>query len=76
MLRSVIALEVTHGVEAAFEAMRPGPSGMEIDTSLFCPANYIESPPMQGSSRAHRMSSGASGGADMLHDFPCVGSRS
>jgi len=35
-------LEVTKGVETAFEDMRPGLSGMKIDTSLFRPANYIE----------------------------------
>jgi len=35
-------LEVTGGVETAFEDMRPGLSDMKIDTSLFRPANYIE----------------------------------
>jgi CzcA family heavy metal efflux pump len=35
-------LEVTKGVEEAFDAMRPGLSGMQIDTSLFRPASYIE----------------------------------
>jgi Cu/Ag efflux pump CusA len=35
-------LEVTHGVEDAFEAMLPGLRGMTIDTSLFRPANYVE----------------------------------
>lgn len=36
-------LEVTKGLEEAFQAMRPGLSGMQIDTSLYRPANYIES---------------------------------
>jgi CzcA family heavy metal efflux pump len=35
-------LEVTHGVEAALEAMRPGLAGIQIDTTVFRPANYIE----------------------------------
>ena len=35
-------LEVTQGVEAALEAMRPGLAGIEIDSTLFRPANYIE----------------------------------
>ena len=35
-------LQVTQDVEAALDAMRPGLSGMEIDTSLFRPASYIE----------------------------------
>jgi Cu/Ag efflux pump CusA len=35
-------LEVTQGVETAFEDMRPGLGGMQVDTSLFRPANYIE----------------------------------
>ena len=35
-------LEVTRGVEEAFEAMRPGLQGVEIDTTIFRPANYIE----------------------------------
>jgi CzcA family heavy metal efflux pump len=35
-------LEVTHGVEAALEALRPGLSGLEMDTSLFRPATFIE----------------------------------
>lgn len=35
-------LEVTRGVEEAFEAMRPGLKGVEIDTAIFRPANYIE----------------------------------
>ncbi len=36
------ALEVTHGVEAALDALRPGLSGVTIDSSLFRPASYIE----------------------------------
>ena len=35
-------LEVTRGVEAALEAMRPGLAGIDIDTTVFRPANYIE----------------------------------
>ena len=35
-------LEVTRGVEEALEALRPGLTGMDIDTSVFRPANYIE----------------------------------
>jgi Cu/Ag efflux pump CusA len=36
-------VEVTRGVDAAFEAMRPGLAGMEIDSSIYRPATYIES---------------------------------
>ena len=35
-------LEVTRGVEAALEAMKPGLPGVEIDTKIFRPATYIE----------------------------------
>ncbi|MBA2365753.1 MAG: efflux RND transporter permease subunit [Actinobacteria bacterium] len=35
-------LEVTQDVESALNALRPGLSGMEIDTSLFRPASFIE----------------------------------
>jgi CzcA family heavy metal efflux pump len=35
-------LEVTRAVEEAFEAMKPGLNGMQIDTSLFRPASYVE----------------------------------
>ena len=35
-------LAVTRGVEDALAAMRPGLSGVEIDTSIFRPASYIE----------------------------------
>ncbi|TFD71290.1 efflux RND transporter permease subunit [Cryobacterium gelidum] len=35
-------LEVTEGVEAALEKMKPGLSGIEIDTSIFRPATFIE----------------------------------
>jgi len=35
-------LEVTQGVEEALEEMRPGLSGIEIDTTVFRPATYIE----------------------------------
>lgn len=35
-------LEVTKGVEEALAAMRPGLTGIDIDTTVFRPANYIE----------------------------------
>ncbi len=35
--------EVTRGVEEALTNLQPGLQGMEIDTSVFRPANYIES---------------------------------
>jgi CzcA family heavy metal efflux pump len=35
-------LEVTRGVEEALEAMGPGLSGVVVDTTIFRPANYIE----------------------------------
>lgn len=35
-------LEVTRGVEEAIEGMKPGLTGIEIDTTIFRPANYIE----------------------------------
>ncbi len=35
-------LDVTRGVEEAFEAMGPGLNGVEVDTTIFRPANYIE----------------------------------
>jgi Cu/Ag efflux pump CusA len=35
-------LDVTRGVEEALDTMRPGLSGVEIDTTIFRPANYIE----------------------------------
>lgn len=34
--------EVTRGVEAALEALRPGLSGIQIDTSIYRPATLIE----------------------------------
>lgn len=34
--------EVTRGVDEALDAMRPGLPGMEIDTSIYRPARYIE----------------------------------
>jgi CzcA family heavy metal efflux pump len=36
-------LEVTRGVEAAINEMRPGLPGMEIDTTIFRPATFVES---------------------------------
>jgi CzcA family heavy metal efflux pump len=36
-------LEVTQGVDAALDAMLPGLPGMEIDTSIYRPATFIES---------------------------------
>ncbi len=35
-------VEVTHGVEEALDSLGQGLGGMEIDTSLFRPANYVE----------------------------------
>ena len=35
-------LDVTRGVEAALEAMKPGLPGVEIDTKIFRPATFIE----------------------------------
>lgn len=35
-------LEVTRGIEEALNAMRPGLTGIEIDTAIFRPAGYIE----------------------------------
>jgi CzcA family heavy metal efflux pump len=36
-------VEVTRAVDAAFDAMRPGLGGMEIDSSVYSPAEYIDS---------------------------------
>jgi Cu/Ag efflux pump CusA len=36
-------LQVTRGVETALEQMKPGLGGIEINTTLFRPASYIES---------------------------------
>jgi CzcA family heavy metal efflux pump len=35
-------LEVTRGVESALDALKPGLSGVKIDSSVFRPATYIE----------------------------------
>ena len=35
-------LEITRGVEAALEQMKPGLPGIEIDTTIFRPATFIE----------------------------------
>jgi Cu/Ag efflux pump CusA len=35
-------LDVTRGVEAAVNQMRPGLPGMEIDTTIFRPATFVE----------------------------------
>lgn len=35
-------LDVTHGVEEAINALRPGMKGIEFDTSLFRPATFVE----------------------------------
>ncbi|HEU5098779.1 MAG TPA: efflux RND transporter permease subunit, partial [Roseiflexaceae bacterium] len=36
------SLEVTQGVEAAIDRMRPGLPGIDIDTTIFRPATFIE----------------------------------
>ncbi|HLC06514.1 MAG TPA: efflux RND transporter permease subunit, partial [Anaerolineales bacterium] len=41
-LPGVNTLEVTRGVEAALDALRPGLAGIEFDGSLFRPATFIE----------------------------------
>jgi Cu/Ag efflux pump CusA len=38
----VNTLEVTRGIDAALAAMSPGLSGIEIDSTVFRPANFIE----------------------------------
>jgi CzcA family heavy metal efflux pump len=35
-------VEVTHGVEAAIEEMTPGLQGLDIDTTIFRPATFVE----------------------------------
>jgi CzcA family heavy metal efflux pump len=35
-------VEVTHGVEAAIDEMRPGLQGIDIDTTIFRPATFVE----------------------------------
>lgn len=39
---SANTLDVTHGVENALSELRPGLSGMELDSSIFRPASFIE----------------------------------
>jgi CzcA family heavy metal efflux pump len=39
---SANTLEVTHGVEEALDQLRPGLTGIEIDTTIFRPATFIE----------------------------------
>ncbi|MBF8286123.1 MAG: acriflavin resistance protein, partial [Anaerolineales bacterium] len=41
-LPGVNTLEVTRGVEAALDALRPGLAGIEFDATLFRPATFIE----------------------------------
>jgi CzcA family heavy metal efflux pump len=41
-LPGATSLDVTRGVEAALDDLRPGLSGITIDTSLFRPGTYIE----------------------------------
>jgi Cu/Ag efflux pump CusA len=36
------SVEVTEGVEAAIEKMRPGLTGIDIDTTIFRPATFVE----------------------------------
>ena len=40
--RGANTMKVTEGVEAAIDEMRPGLSGLEIDTTIFRPATFIE----------------------------------
>jgi CzcA family heavy metal efflux pump len=40
--RGANTMEVTRGVEQAIEEMRPGLTGVEIDTTIFRPATFIE----------------------------------
>ena len=40
--RGANTLEVTRGVEAAMDQLRPGLPGIEIDTTIFRPATFIE----------------------------------
>jgi CzcA family heavy metal efflux pump len=40
--RGANTMEVTRGVEAAMDDLRPGLPGMEIDTTIFRPATFIE----------------------------------
>ena len=40
--RGANTMEVTHGVEAAVDDLRPGLPGMAIDTTIFRPATFIE----------------------------------
>ncbi len=40
--RGANTLEVTRGVEAAMDELRPGLPGIEIDTTIFRPATFIE----------------------------------
>jgi len=35
-------LDVTHGVEKALDALRPGLTGVEVDSTIFRPATFIE----------------------------------
>ena len=40
--RGANTMEVTQGVEDAIDELRPGLPGMEIDTTIFRPATFIE----------------------------------
>ena len=40
--RGANTMEVTHGVERAIDEMRPGLRGIDIDTTIFRPATFIE----------------------------------
>jgi len=35
-------VEVTNGLEAAMDEMKPGLTGIEIDTTIFRPATFVE----------------------------------
>jgi CzcA family heavy metal efflux pump len=40
--RGANTMEVTHGVEQAIDEMRPGLRGIDVDTTIFRPASFIE----------------------------------
>ena len=42
-LRGANTVEVTEGVEAALETLRPGLGGLKMDTTIYRPADYVKS---------------------------------